>query len=143
MPPIWCLMSVLAMTILHLAIPVATWLSWPGTAPGLPLVVAGTAGMVWAARLFHSRGTTIRPFETSSTLIVDGPYRVTRNPMYLGMVLILAGAAVLMGTVTPLAVIPLFVVIIRYLFIVEEERMLADRFGEAYADYRGKVRRWI
>lgn len=143
MPPIWFLMSLLAMSILYLAIPVATWLSWPWTAPGLPLIAAGIAGMVWAARLFHSRGTTIRPFETSSALIVDGPYRVTRNPMYLGMVLILAGAAVLMGTVTPLAVIPLFVVIITYLFLVEEERMLADRFGEAYADYRGKVRRWI
>jgi protein-S-isoprenylcysteine O-methyltransferase Ste14 len=83
------------------------------------------------------------PFSEAKTLVVRGPYRWTRNPMYLGMAAILLGFALYLGSVTPFIVIPAFMGLIAERFIVPEEEMLEKTFGQAYSDYKARVRRWL
>ena len=128
---------------LHLGIPVVQLLSSPLRFVGVPLVLAGVAIMLWAAGLFRRAGTTIKPFETSSRLVLEGPYRYTRNPMYSGMAGILLGTALLLGSLTPLLVIPVFVAVIQRRFIRAEEAMLETAFADAYRRYKTRVRRWV
>jgi protein-S-isoprenylcysteine O-methyltransferase Ste14 len=103
----------------------------------------GMAIILIAANAFAKVNTTIRPFEESVCLVTDGLFRVSRNPIYLGVVLTLLGTAVLMGSLTPYAVVLLFFKLMDVVFVRTEERMLEDRFGEAYVAYKQQVRRWI
>ncbi len=78
-----------------------------------------------------------------SSLVVDGPFKYSRNPMYLGMVLALTGLALLLGTVTPWLVIPPFVWLMTVLFVRQEEQTMEKQFGSDYLAYKKKVRRWV
>jgi protein-S-isoprenylcysteine O-methyltransferase Ste14 len=108
----------------------------------LPLVL-GAALNVVADQAFRAAKTTVKPFQESAALITDGVYRVSRHPMYLGFVLILLGLAILLGSLTPFLVVPVFAVLMDRVFIVVEERMLAEKFGQAWLDHKVKVRRWV
>ncbi len=123
--------------------------------PGIPLrgwglhdlgwfaVVAGFAIMLTAAGLFREAGTDPKPWKTSTVLVTEGVYRWTRNPMYLGMALIYAGAALILnGLVALLLLIPLIFVIRREV-IDREEAYMEVRFGDAYRAYKDQVRRWF
>ena len=92
---------------------------------------------------FHQAGTPPDPRETPTALVTTGMYAVTRNPMYMGMALILLGIALWRGDVVLLASPVAFVLIINTWQIPREERRLAALFGAAYTAYRGRVRRWI
>lgn len=142
-PPVHLVVAVAAMVSLHWLLPIRHWIDWPWRGVGLaPAVVALLIG-VWAIWIFHQRGTTHRPGQTSRHLVTNGPFQFTRNPMYLGMTLLLTGVALLMGSTSPWAVIPLFVLVISAEVIPVEEAMLKERFGEEYEEYRGQVRRWV
>ena len=143
MPPVYFLVHLVGMIALHLLIPIAQWLDPPLTYAGALPVLAGLALAAVGALLFGRRGTTIKPFQESSELVVDGPFRFSRNPMYLGMLLVLVGTAMLLGSVSPLIALPSFLWLITTRFIAPEEAMLDARFGERYAEYRRRVRRWI
>lgn len=106
-------------------------------------MVVGLSLVLWPARLFSLAKTTIKPFSESSSLVTTGPFRLSRNPIYVGMVIVLLGVAIRLGSLTPFAVIPFFVLFINRAFIVHEERMLLDTFGEEYEAYCRGVRRWI
>ena len=95
--------------------------------------------------MFNAIGITIRikPFKRSSVLVTTGPYRYSRNPMYLGLVLILIGIAILQGSISPVLVIPVFIWLITNNIIKKEEKMLEETFGDAYLEYKKQVRRWI
>jgi len=108
----------------------------------VPLVIGIILNLV-ADGVFKKLGTTVKPFEESTALITTGVFRISRHPMYVGMVLILIGIAVLMGSLTPYAVIPVFAVLMEVVFIRVEERMLEEKFSEAWLVYKEKVRRWI
>ncbi len=99
--------------------------------------------VLYAAGLFRKNRTAIKPFKESSALVTQGPYRFTRNPMYLSMLISLTGAAVVLGSVTCLLVLPLFAWQIATRFIRVEEAMLTERFGEPYIAYQKRVRRWV
>lgn len=98
-----------------------------------------------ALRIFHQSGTTISPFapEKTSSLVATGIYQYTRNPMYLGMVFLLLGLSIWFGAWLGLFVIALFIWSITELQIKPEEAVLQEKFGEPYADYCTKVRRWV
>lgn len=117
------------------------------TAEGAPVAWAfgavGVAVVLWAAGLFHKHDTNIKPFEESSKLVSTGPYRYTRNPMYTGMVFVLTGYAIKLGSLTPFFVVPIFIVFITRRFIVYEEKMLEAKFGDEYRSYKQRVSRWI
>jgi len=83
------------------------------------------------------------PFEPSTALVTGGWFRLTRNPMYLGLSLILLGVAMIDGTLGAFLPLPVFVAILHFRFIRAEERFLEGIFGERYRAYRTQVRRWI
>jgi len=142
-PPVLLLMAVVLMVVLHYVLPVARWLAWPWRALGaLPIAVAVLVGF-WGAVQFRRHDTTIIPFEQSTALIAEGPYRYSRNPLYLSMTLILVGLWILLGSLSPAVVVPLFVWWISSRFIANEERHLEAQFGRTYLEYKTKVRRWL
>ncbi len=142
-PPVLLLMAVVLMVVLHYVLPVARWLAWPWRALGaLPIAVAVLVGF-WGAVQFRRHDTTIIPFEQSTALIAEGPYRYSRNPLYISMTLILVGLWILLGSLSPAVVVPLFVWWISSRFIANEERQLEAQFGRTYLEYKTKVRRWL
>lgn len=143
LPPTYLYLSIVIMVALHFLFPVAKPISFPWALLGAIPFALGLALNLIADRAFKVRKTTVKPFEEPTFLITDGVFRVSRNPMYLGFVLILIGIAVFMGSLTPYAVIIVFAIFMDTVFIRIEERMLGEKFGETWLVYKGDVRRWI
>lgn len=141
--PTYLYAAIGVMLILHLLLPGPRLLTVPLIFAGLLPLVAGVAINLLADRAFTQHHTTVRPFAESSALVTSGVFRRSRNPMYLGFVLGLVGIALLLGSLTPWIVVVLFPFVIHRQFIRFEERMLLDRFGPAYRDYRARTRRWL
>ena len=112
-------------------------------AVGGVLVVGGLAAMGLAIGWFRKTGQDPAPWKETPELIIEGIYKWTRNPMYLGMGLLQAGLGLLFGSVWPLVLVPLTWWVIHRIAIRHEEAYLAGKFGESYEQYRGSVRRWI
>ncbi|MDY7009357.1 MAG: isoprenylcysteine carboxylmethyltransferase family protein [Planctomycetota bacterium] len=108
LPPTWLVASILIMLALHFLLPLRKVIPSPYRYLGILPMIIGILLNVWSDQLFKKNKTTVKPFEQSSRLITQGPYRFSRHPMYLGMVLILAGLAVLLGTASPTLVVPVF-----------------------------------
>lgn len=142
-PPTYLLLLLVVMIVLHIFIPISYWLDLPWRFAGLPLIIAAVALAVSGSQLFQRHGTTIRPFEESKALVTQGPYRFSRNPMYLSMLIVLIGVALMLGSLSALVVPPIFIWLITTRFIQKEEAMLERRFGDRYLNYKKRVRRWI
>jgi protein-S-isoprenylcysteine O-methyltransferase Ste14 len=131
------------MIVLHILAPIAIWLRPPYTLLGL-FPVAGGMGLAFRARrLFQARGTPIKPRETPIHLNEDGPFKVSRNPMYLGIVIALVGIAMLLGSAVTFLFPILFLVAMSVFFIPLEERNLESVLGERYRGYKRRVPRWF
>lgn len=115
----------------------------------LPVAVALVAAGMWLAvtaiLVFRRSGTTVLPHdpEKASTVVVDGVYRYTRNPMYLALALVLCAWAVKLGNPVSLAGLPVFVAYMTRFQIKPEERILEGKFGAPYREYKARVRRWL
>lgn len=111
------------------------------------LGLAGLGALVALAGVWEFRRarTTLNPLAPAraSALVQGGIYRITRNPMYLGMLLVLIGWAAWLGNAAALLGLPLFVVVLNQLQIKPEERMLRQRFGAQFERYAARVRRWV
>ncbi len=142
-PPVYFLVSVVIMAVLNYFAPIRSILHPPVTYSGAIFIVIGLIITIWSAVLFNKAGTAIKPFEESTHLVTQGMYQLTRNPMYLGMVMILLGIALLFGTLTPFIMIPIFVWLIQTIFIKNEEIVMERTFGDEYREYRERVRRWL
>lgn len=123
--------------------PVRIILGAPFTWTGFLIIGAGILLAFRCRALFLQNRTTLSPYESPAVLITTGPFRFSRNPVYLAMAMILSGSAVFMGTIAPFLFPLLFIVIIDVLFIPDEERMLEERFGGEYREYKQNVRRWV
>lgn len=143
-PPVW------ALIYLVLAAAISWLLGWPKV-PGLPFPKLGVvlafipwALPVWAIVVFRHAGTEITPTSpTNRALVVDGPYRYTRNPMYLGLVLVTLGIAVWIGA-WPMFLAPIAVfATANWVHIPFEEAKMRRQFGVSYDDYVSRVRRWV
>lgn len=115
------------------------WLRWAG----LALIAAGVALDLWSLGLFTRQRTSALPFRPASAFVARGPYRFTRNPMYLGMTLMLAGVGLALGRTWIVLAAALAAAILDRYAIRREERYLERRFGETYFVYRRRVRRWL
>lgn len=95
--------------------------------------------------LFFKHHTTPNPFKPGKTkhLVTDGFYRYSRNPMYLGLLMLLKSWAIYLGSLTPFLILPLFILILTFSQIIPEEKILEEKFGQTYLDYKSKVRRWL
>ena len=142
-PPVYFLAAVLLMVGLNYFVPVQTILNAPITYLGVGMIAFGLFIVVWPAVTFGKVGTPIKPFEDSTRLVTNGMYRITRNPMYLGMVVVLLGIAVLFGNASPFLIAPLFGWLIQTKFVKFEEALLEKTFGDEYRRYKQKVRRWL
>lgn len=103
----------------------------------------GLALFAWTLATFWRHHTTVNPFKAASSLCTGGPFRFSRNPIYLGDWFSLAGVSLLLNTVWPLAFAPLIWVMLRFGVIRHEEAHLEAKFGDAYRDYKARVRRWV
>jgi protein-S-isoprenylcysteine O-methyltransferase Ste14 len=143
LPPAYLLLALVVMALLHLALPWHRVVAFPWRLAGiLPLLLGLGLNVAADAQLKRHR-TTVKPFERPAALVTTGVYRSTRNPMYLGFILILLGVVILMGSLSAFFVIPPFAVLMETVFIRREERMMDAAFGRDWLAYRTKVRRWI
>jgi len=142
-PPVWLILLGLAQLALHHWVPGPRLLSPPWINLGLLPGFAGVLLVLWSVWLGRRRGTPMVPFTESTRLLDEGPYRVSRNPIYLGLTLILASVALFLGTTTPWLPVASLFLILRKRFVLREEALLRARFGPAYEAYLRRVRRWI
>jgi protein-S-isoprenylcysteine O-methyltransferase Ste14 len=133
----------IAIAVLHRYLPLAEVIPAPWHLAGAVLAGLGLALGFWTVSLFRRAHTTLIPGQESAALVTSGPFRLSRNPIYVSMVMLLLGACVYAGSLSTFAVIPVFAAIIQTWTIVGEEAMLTQRFGESYTQYCRKVRRWL
>jgi protein-S-isoprenylcysteine O-methyltransferase Ste14 len=110
---------------------------------GGALLVAGIALLFLFEREFQRKQTAANPWRPTTAIATDGPYRLTRNPAYVGMALVYVGIALCSQALWVLLPLPVVVAIIDRGVIAREERYLERKFGQEYVDYKGRVRRWI
>ena len=107
----------------------------------LVLLFAGWNG--WSLWLFGRHETGLLPGQATNAMIEEGPYRLSRNPLYVGLLAFYLGLALLAPTSWGLVLFPAAVLLVHWGAIRPEERFLHDRFGASYDDYRRRVRRWL
>ncbi len=142
-PPVILLAVILVQIGLHLWLPIAEIVPEPWHWSGVMLIILGVVIIGSKAVAFRRAATTVIPFEESSSLVVSGLYRYTRNPMYVGMVIILLGVATLTGSLSPFVGPVVFIPLLNSRVIRHEETMLESQFGQDYNNYKAQVRRWI
>ena len=113
-----------------------------GVAGGV-LFAIGAVIAGWSLRIFHKERTTTVPGKSSSSLVTWGPYRFSRNPMYVGLAVAYLGEAGMLRQIWPVVLLPLVVAYLNWVVIPVEEARLTEVFPEEYERYRSRVRRWI
>lgn len=142
-PPLWLAIFVGLGWGLAQAAPIGGFAGPVASGFGWLLIAAALALAVWAAIAFRRRGTSVIPGETARALVTDGPYRFSRNPIYVADVLILIGVGFLLGSVWPILLAPVFMWVIDRRFIRGEEAMLRREFGDVFDAWSQRVRRWM
>jgi protein-S-isoprenylcysteine O-methyltransferase Ste14 len=143
MPTFYFLIAIILRIAIRILLPVVMIIPPLWNLLGMIPLIFGVVLNLIADRAFHEVNTTVKPFAESSSLITGGVFRISRNPMYLGFVLILAGIAILLRSLLPFVVICVFAILIQRMFITVEERMLAEKFGDDWQRYKRITRRWI
>jgi len=141
-PPVYFLLALIMMLVLARYAPISHLIYVPLRIFGGLLILTGFAITASSAYTFKLAGTPIKPFEQPAKLVTDGLYRYSRNPMYLGMMIMLMGIWIALGKLSPVIVIPVFFLIIQEGFIKYEENFLEEQFSDAYLDYKDRVYRW-
>lgn len=143
LPPALFALFVMLMLGVHVlvspALGVPAWLRVAGgvfAALGVALAVVARAG-------FARARTNIHTFRRPDVLVTEGPFRLSRNPMYLGFVLALLGLALGLGSVSALALVVVFWLIVNSWYIPFEERVMRETFGDSYTRYARRTRRWL
>lgn len=144
-PPLYAIAAVVLMWFLNKYYPVLeTTQQWPVIVGGL-MILVGILIDVLAIVQFRQAKTTINPLrpESSTSLVTSGFYAHSRNPMYVGLLVCLLGVTLLLRSLTPLLVLPLFVVVVTVFQIIPEEKALSKIFGEEFKHYKENVQRWL
>lgn len=110
---------------------------------GIALIAISFVIFVWGAVTMARAKTEIMPHRPASALVTSGPFRFSRNPLYVSMAIGYLGAAVWTGRVGAIVLLPVAIAVLRKMVIAREEAYLTRRFGDEYSAYRGRVRRWL
>jgi protein-S-isoprenylcysteine O-methyltransferase Ste14 len=142
-PPRIALLTIVTMIVLHVVAPLPIIVRAPFSYAGTILLATGSIMIIWSRRAFQAAHTPIKPFTESTVLIRHGLYRWSRNPMYLGATLEVAGVAMLLGGLTPWIPAIAFFALLDTYFVRREEKVLEKTFRDQYRAYRRSVRRWL
>ncbi len=142
-PPLILAIHTAAGALAHWLLPVALLPAWPARIAGALLVIASGSLATWAKRAMERAGTAIKPSLPTTIIVADGPYRHTRNPMYLSLCLLHLGIALLVNGLLPAICLLPLALTLHFGVVRREERYLAAKFGESYLAYQRRVRRWI
>ncbi len=137
--------------LIFIAIGGALSLAWPVSLAdnrwtryvGWGLIDAGLLLVPWAALAMARHKTTINPYKKPQRLLDSGPFRLSRNPIYLGFTLVYCGIALLLDSLWPWLLLPALILCMKRGVIAYEEELLAQLFGDDYHAYRARVRRWL
>jgi protein-S-isoprenylcysteine O-methyltransferase Ste14 len=143
-PPIWMFALLLAAYTMQRSFAWAAIVYFSSLPLAVVLVFVGVFLAAWGRSTFAAAGTEIMPASASNKILVtDGPFRFTRNPMYLGVSVLTLGIAFYAGTLPFFAVPVLLFLLCNFVFIPFEEAKMQRQFHDQYTDYRRRVRRWI
>lgn len=136
------ILSALAI-LFHFEFPILKIIFFPYNIIGIVLVIIGIAMTLLVNSLLLKSDTAIMPYETPRFFVTSGLFRLSRNPLYLGMTIALFGVNIFLGSLSPFIFSIIFIIIMDRSFIPTEEKNLEKKFGKEYVDYKRKVRRWI
>jgi len=146
-PPLILLAFLVTGAILQFLVPVtflapfAWWNSQFLLGSAISLAAFGLA--IWGVRIFSAAGTNVATHKAALKVVKGGPYRFTRNPMYMGMQLLLIGVGIMFSAEWNLILWPLFFAILKYGVVLREERYMRNKFGDEYIDLLKRTRRWL
>ena len=127
----------------HFLIPITKVVPKPWSYVGIGVMILGFALAAWAARLFRQAGTGFQLRDGGADLVTSGPFRFSRTPMYLGMLIWLIGLAVFLGSLVAFVYPLLFLGLVNTFVIPMEEQRMSEVMGASYAAYKARVRRWL
>lgn len=142
-PPALMLFCVLGMFALHWFLPLLSFSNWTFLVLGIISIGFGLVMAFGAEGQFRRNGTTVDHLGMPSKLVNDGWFKYSRNPMYLSFAIMLAGAWLSLGSVSPILAILVFFVFTKQWYILPEEKRMVGKFGNAYAIYKKQTRRWL
>ena len=142
-PPIYFLLGLVAMILFSSFVPMGRWLHFPLRYIGIIIIVPGFSLSLGSGMFFRKSGTNPRPGTRATLIVTKGPFKYTRNPMYLGLITMLIGTSILLGTFSPLIVIPIIFLILHTQFVLREEKWMTEWFGNPYLEYKKKTPRWF
>ncbi|MEN8180436.1 MAG: isoprenylcysteine carboxylmethyltransferase family protein [Pseudomonadota bacterium] len=142
-PPLWFLLFAVTAIGFSEIMPMSVELGRVSEIPAMLGAITGGVLALWARGLFRKASTTAHPFDEASSLVTRGAYRISRNPMYLGLLLALTALVIWLQNLSGLVLPPLFVLLINRCYILPEEQRLSAQFGETYLNYLNRTRRWI
>lgn len=144
LPPVLYGVAVLLALLLNWVWPLSIL---PNTATaiwsGVPLLLLSGALALWGKRSMKQAGTNINPLQPSTSLVIKGPFRFSRNPLYLSLTILFAGLSLIANNLWGLIALVPVLVILHFGVILREERYLEAKFGESYRQYCSQVRRWL
>lgn len=143
MPPTYFMALLLLSLASHFIFPIVKMIFPPYNYLGLILIIFGIIINLWTDSLFKKNQTTVKPNKVPSPIIINGPFKISRHPMYLGMTSILLGAAIFMGSLVTFTFPAIFIIIMEKLFIPMEEKNMENKFKDEFRKYKNRVRRWI
>lgn len=144
-PPLVVAAALVAGLLLHLAFPVRFIpLAWKARLVfAAPLLAVSAALALQAYKVLRQNSTPLNPARPTVKVVVEGPYRFTRNPLYVSLLLLYSALAVLLNSLWPAVLLPPSFAVLHFGVVVREEKYLEAKFGPAYLEYKKRVRRWI
>ncbi len=143
LPPLWTLAAFAVSWLFAQFLPFGTLPSFGVQLLGLAWIALAVLLILWSALYFRANKTTIEPHHTPTALITKGPYRISRNPIYLAMVVASIGWALWCGTITAFVGPVILAWVLHSRFVLPEEAKLRDAFGDEAAAYITKTKRWV
>ncbi|HKW85830.1 MAG TPA: isoprenylcysteine carboxylmethyltransferase family protein [Nitrospiraceae bacterium] len=142
-PPLIYLAGVVIGVILRNPVPTPILPRGLGYGLGAVLILTAVSISLWGVQVMRRAGTAVNPRIPTTTLVTTGPFRFSRNPLYVSLTLCYLGIAIAAQSLWTLALLPVVLAVMQYGVIYREERYLEGRFGAEYIRYRKRVRRWL
>jgi protein-S-isoprenylcysteine O-methyltransferase Ste14 len=143
LPPVLFAATLAAGLLLHWWRPMHPLPSFPARVIGACLVFGAATLLVWGRRVMTAAGTNVRPTQPTTAIVTHGPFRFTRNPLYVGLTGVYLGITLLVNATWPLLLLVPCLIVLQWGVVAREERYLAKKFGEPYLAYKKHVRRWF